>query len=92
MIEKYIQALKKYALSHDPSCADGESILGLLYECLNENCPYDNDEIKSDFNELYRQMNGMTIRDMDKVIYPFVSSAGITKRLASLKVSRLVFI
>ena len=70
MIEKYIQALKKYALSHDPSCADGESILGLHYECHNENCPYDNDEIKSDFNELYRQMNGMTIRDMDKVIYP----------------------
>lgn len=70
MIEKYIQALRKYALSHDPSYTSGESILGMLYECHNENCPYDNDEIKTDFNELYRQMNGMKIRDMDKVIYP----------------------
>ena len=44
--------------------------MGLLYECHKENCPYDNDEIQSDFNELYRQINGMTIRDMDQVIYP----------------------
>lgn len=70
MIEKYIQALREYALSHDPSCADGESVLGMLYECHNENCPYDNDEIKADFNELYQKMNVMSLRDMDKVIYP----------------------
>ena len=44
--------------------------MGLLYECFNENNPYDNDEIKDDFNELYQQMNGMSLRDMDKVIYP----------------------
>lgn len=70
MIEKYIQALQEYVLYHDSSCIDGESILGMQYEYHNENCPYDNDEIKSDFNELYRQMNGMTLRDIDKVIYP----------------------
>jgi len=69
MIEKYIQALKEYALSHDPYCADGESVLGILYECYNENCPYDNDEIKADFNEIYQQMNGMSLRDMNKAIY-----------------------
>lgn len=27
-------------------------------------------EIKADFNELYHQMNGMPLREMDKVIYP----------------------
>lgn len=70
MIEKYIQALRECALSHDPSCADGESVLGMLYEYHNENCPYDNDEINADFNELYRQMNGMPLREMDKIIYP----------------------
>ena len=47
MIEKYIQTLRKYALSHDPNCTDGETVLGMLYECHNENCPYDNDEIKA---------------------------------------------
>lgn len=70
MIEKYIQALKEYALSHDPSCADVESILGMLYEYHNENCPYDNGEIKADFNELYQQMNGIPLREMDVIIYP----------------------
>lgn len=70
MIKECIQVLREYALSHDPGCADGESILGMLYECHNENCPYDNDEIKADFNELYQRMNGMSLQNMDKVIYP----------------------
>ena len=70
MIEKYIQLLREYALSHTPICADGETVLGLLYEYHNENCTYDNEQIKADFNELYRKMNGMSLRDMDEVIYP----------------------
>lgn len=49
---------------------DGESVLGILYECYNENHPYDNEEIKADFNALYPAMNGMPLREMDKVIYP----------------------
>ena len=70
MIEKYIQALKEYALSPNPGCTDGESILGMLYECHNENDPYDNEQIKADFNELYQQMNGMPLQEVDRVIYP----------------------
>ena len=70
MIEKYIQALRECVLSHEPNCTDGESVLGMLYECHNENCPYDNEKIKADFNKLYQQMNGMSLRDMDKIIYP----------------------
>ena len=70
MIEKYIQALKKLALSDGLNLGDADTVLEMLYECYNENHPYDNEEIKADFNELYRQMNGMPLRDMDKVIYP----------------------
>ena len=70
MIEKYIQALREYALSHDPNCTDGDSVLGMLYEYHNENSPYDNEQIKADFNELYRMMNGIELREMDKIIYP----------------------
>ena len=70
MIEKYIQALKEYALSHESDSGDAESILELLYECHNENSPYDNEQIKADFNELYLLMNGMPLREMDKIIYP----------------------
>ena len=70
MIEKYIQALREYALSHTPSFGGGESVLEMLYECHNENSPYDNEQNKADFNELYRMMNGMELREMDKIIYP----------------------
>ena len=70
MIEKYIQALKKLAISNGLNLGDADTVLEMLYECYNENHPYDNEEIKADFNELYQQMNGMSLRDMDKVIYP----------------------
>ena len=70
MMEKYIQALKEYALSHKPNYGDGESILALLYEAYSEVNRMDDDQIKADFNVLYQAMNGMTLREMDQVIYP----------------------
>lgn len=70
MIEKYIQALKEYSISHKPNTCDAESVLQMLYDCHNENIPYDNQQIKADFNELYQLMNGMPLREMDKIIYP----------------------
>lgn len=42
----------------------------MLYECHNEINPYDNEQIKEDFSELYRKMNGMPLQEMDKIIYP----------------------
>lgn len=70
MIEKYIQELKVLALSDELNLGGADTVLGMLYECYNENHPYDNEEIKADFNELYRQMNGMPLREIDKIIYP----------------------
>ena len=69
-MKTYFDALKAYTAEHPPNFGDGESVLTMLYECHNENNPYDNEQIKADFNELYRQMNGMPLRDMDKIIYP----------------------
>ncbi len=69
-MKEFIEKLKQRVAENPPNYGDADSILGLLYECFNENNPYDNDEIKDDFNELYQQMNGMSLRDMDKVIYP----------------------
>lgn len=70
MMEEYIHALKEYALSHEPNYGDGESILTLLYEAYSEANRMDNDQIKADFNDLYAAMNGMTLKEMDRVIYP----------------------
>ena len=69
-MKKYIETLKTYVKQHPPCFGDGESVLTMLYECHNENNPYDNEQIKADFNELYQQMNGMPLQEMDQIIYP----------------------
>ena len=69
-MKTYLEELKANIKAHPPSFGDGDSILTMLYECHNENNPYDNEQIKEDFHELYQQMNGMPLREMDQIIYP----------------------
>jgi hypothetical protein len=69
-MEKFFETLRTYVEQNPPNCGDADSVLGMLYECHNENSPYDNEQIRADFNELYQQMNGMPLREMDKIIYP----------------------
>ena len=66
----YIEKLEQQIADNPPNFGDADSVLGLLYECFNENNPYDNEQIKADFEMLYRQMNGMPLREMDKIVYP----------------------
>ena len=69
-MKTYLEAIKSHINAHPPNFGDGESVLTMLYECYNENNPYDNEQIKADFEELYRQMNGMPLREMGKIVYP----------------------
>lgn len=69
-MKSYFEKLKAYIDAHPPNYGDGESVLTMLYECHNESNPYDSEQIKEDFNELYRLMNGMELRKMDRIIYP----------------------
>ena len=69
-MKQFFENLKAHIEQHPPNYGDCESVLTMLYECHNENNPYDNEQIKEDFNELYRQMNGMPLQEMDKIIYP----------------------
>ena len=69
-MKSYIKKLKQHVEDSPPDFGDVDLVLGLLYECYNENHPYDNEQIKADFNALYEAMNGMPLREMDKVIYP----------------------
>ena len=66
----YFEKLKAYIDAHPPNCGDEESVLTMLYECHDESNPNDNEQIKEDFDELYRLMNGMELREMDRIIYP----------------------
>lgn len=70
MMKRCIQALQEYAQSHEPDYGDGESILALLYEAYSDSNRMDDAQIKADFNELYHLMNGMELKEMDRIIYP----------------------
>ena len=89
----YIQKLKQWVADNPPNFGDADSVLGLLYECFNENNPYDNDEIRADFNELYQQMNGMPLREMDNIVYPVCRLCRDHERagfLAGIKIGMLL--
>ena len=66
----YFRVLSEHIQSQPLKLGDAESVLYLLYESYIDLQGYDNEQIKSDFNELYSLMNGMPIREMDKIIYP----------------------
>lgn len=68
--EEFNRILQAYVSAQDLNLGDGESVLTLLYEAYAECNKMDDGTIKEDFNELYRLMNGMPLREMDKIIYP----------------------
>ena len=69
-METYFEKLRGYIAENSPDFADEESVLALLYEAYAGSNKMDDGTITEDFNELYRQMNGMELREMDKIIYP----------------------
>ena len=72
-MENIIEVLKQHISGNMPDFGDGASVLSLLYEVYSENNRLDDAQTKSDFEELYRQMNGMDLREMDRIIYPVCS-------------------
>ena len=69
-MKNYFEILRTYIAENPPDFGDGESVLTLLYEAYAESNRMDDGTINGDFNELYRLMNGMELREMDKIIYP----------------------
>lgn len=69
-MKNYFEKLRTHIAENPPDFGDGASVLTLLYEAYAEFNRMDDGTIKEDFNELYRLMNGMELRDMDKIIYP----------------------
>ena len=69
-MDNIFDVLKKHISDHQPNYGDGDSVLTLLYEAYSEYNRLDDVQVRVDFEELYRLMNGMSLRDMDKIIYP----------------------
>lgn len=65
----YLAALDKHIASHPFKLGDGESVLALLYESYEElqGC---NRQIKEDFHELYRLLDGIPLTELDRIIDP----------------------
>ena len=69
-MEECLRALETYVSSRKLNLGDGESVLSLLYEAYGDiNRMYD-DQIKADFAELYRTLNGTPLQEMDWIINP----------------------
>ena len=69
-MNQFHDVLKRIVADHQPNFGDGDSVLTILYEAYSECNRLDDAQIKADFEELYRLMNGMELREMDKIIYP----------------------
>ena len=66
----YLRVLNEHIQSHPLKLGTSASVLALLYESYIELQGFENEQIKADFNELYRAMNGMELEEMDRVLYP----------------------
>ena len=69
-MNQFYDALKRIVTDHQPNFGDGDSVLTMLYEAYSECNRLDDAQVKDDFHELYQLMNGMDLREMDKIIYP----------------------
>ena len=69
-MEEYFRAVEIFLASRKLNLGDGDSVLSLLYEAYGDVNRIDADQIKAEFGELYRLLNGMPLREMDWIIYP----------------------
>ena len=68
-MKTYFDLLKAHLENHPPNFGDGDSVLSMLYECYTESNRLDDSAIKNSFDELYHQMHGQSLQEMDKIIY-----------------------
>ena len=65
----YLTVLDNHIASHPLKLGDGESVLALLYESY-EDLQGCNRQIKGDFHELYRLLDGIPLTELDRIINP----------------------
>ena len=69
-MNEFMTALQTHLATQQPNYpSNAESILEVLFDAYNESSGFDNAAIKSDFEELYRLMNGKPLKEIDEIIY-----------------------
>ena len=68
-MDEFMDALQSKLDTLQPNYPDhAESILEVLFDAYNESSGFDNAAIKADFEELYRLMNGKSLKEIDEII------------------------
>ena len=67
---EFVSFLDRYIADKTPNFGDGDSVLTLFYEAYNDANNMDSGEIKAGFRDLYKSMNGMSLREMDTIVNP----------------------
>ena len=69
-MNEFMTALQTHLTNQQPNYPDNaECILEVLFDAYNESSGFDNAAIKADFEELYRLMNGKSLKEIDEIIY-----------------------
>ena len=65
-MNEYLTALQTPLTTQQPT---NQNLLDLLYEAYHDTPGMDNEEIKADFERLYRLMNRKPLKEIDEIIY-----------------------
>ena len=69
-MNEFMTTLQTHLAIQQPNYPDNaQSILEVLFDAYNESSGFDNAAIKADFEELYRLMNGKSLKEIDEIIY-----------------------
>ena len=69
-MNEFMTALQTHLAAQQPNYPDNaQSILEVLFDAYNESSGFDTAAIKADFEELYRLMNGKSLKEIDEIIY-----------------------
>ena len=68
-MNEYVEILKCHAVENPPTYgSDARSILEMLFTYYHECNNTDTDAVKAAFEDLYQQMYGMPLREMDRIV------------------------
>ena len=72
-MKQFYDVLRKSISERRPNFGNGDSVLTMLYEAYSDCNQMEDAQIKAAFEELYRQMNGMELHEMDRILDPVCS-------------------
>ena len=72
-MKKFYDVLSRYVSENQPNFGNSDSVLTMLYEAYSDCNQMEDAQVKAAFEELYRQMNGMDLQEMDRILDPVCS-------------------